>query len=236
MVKMNQLNLGVKESILLKNIDLEIEPGDWVYLLGRSGAGKSTFLRSLYADLEPLSGDLSVLDFDMNKLSYKQIPFLRRRLGVIFQDFKLLADQTVYENLRFVLEAIGWERDELINQKILEVLYTVGLRGLKDRYPHELSGGEQQRVAVARAIMHQPDVILADEPTGNLDPKSSRSIFKLIRDHHEEQKNIVIFSTHAYELIDDFPGKIIYLENKEAHYITREELELRLDNLKNEIF
>ncbi|VAV85533.1 Cell-division-associated, ABC-transporter-like signaling protein FtsE, partial [hydrothermal vent metagenome] len=170
------------ESLVLSNVNIEMHKGDFVYLIGKTGTGKSSFMKTLYGDLELTKGEGSIVDFDLASLKEKDIPYLRRKLGIVFQDFKLLNDRTVYGNLAFVLKATGWTNKEDIKTKIEDVLDKVGMKTMGYKFPYELSGGEQQRIAIARALLNDPELILADEPTGNLDPQTSIEVMEVLQE------------------------------------------------------
>ena len=193
----------------LKGVDFHVDEGEFIYLIGRVGAGKSSLLKSLYFEMEIESADRAVvLNQDITDLSRKDIPELRRQMGIIFQDFQLLGDRSVYQNLCFVLKATGWKDKERINARIDEVLHHVGMEDKKDRMPHELSGGEQQRIAIARALLNSPKLIVADEPTGNLDPETANAIIELLREI-SQTGTAVVLTTHNRQLLDTYPG-IVY--------------------------
>jgi cell division transport system ATP-binding protein len=207
-----------RKSLTLSDISLNISPGEFVYLIGKTGSGKTTLLRSLYGDLPVNEGEINVAGFDLRKISTRKIPFLRRKLGIIFQDFQLLTDRSVKDNLVFVMKATGWKNKQLIDRRIEEVLNMVSLEGKAYKMPHELSGGEQQKVVIARALINDPLVIIADEPTGNLDPDISDEIINLL---HTIKKDgvAVIMATHDYRIIEKFPSRIIKVEdNKVAEF------------------
>lgn len=196
------------DRLILNNVNLEICQGEFVYLIGRSGSGKSSFLKTLYADLPAKSGSFTIAGFKLNDIKRKDIPMLRRKIGIVFQDFQLLYDRNVEQNLSFVLKATGWEDETRINRRIDAVLQLVGLQGKRKSMPHQLSGGEQQSVAIARALLNNPSVILADEPTGNLDPETTNDIMKLltmIRDNG----TTILMATHNYNLILKYPSRVI---------------------------
>lgn len=219
LLKLENAYLYQASTLVLAAIDLELNPGEFVYLIGKTGSGKSTLLRTLYGDLPLKKGLGFIEDFQLHKLSDNEIPFLRRKLGIIFQDFQLLTDRTVFDNLRFVLKATGWKSEDLIKKRIEEVLDQVGLNTKGFNYPYELSGGEQQRVAIARALMNDPKLILADEPTGNLDPETSFDIIKLLFDIRDAGSTILM-ATHNYKIIEKFPAKVIKLENGSLVHIS----------------
>ena len=194
--------------LLRTNINLEVKRGDFIYLIGKTGAGKSSFLKTLYADLPLKEGEGRIVGYDLDGLKEKNIPYLRRKLGVVFQDFKLLPDRNIKENLLFVLKATGWTDKAEINLKIDEVLEKVGLKHYINKMPHQLSGGEQQRIAIARALLNDPDLILADEPTGNLDPQTSVEVMELLRKINANGKTIIM-ATHDYALLLKYPSKTL---------------------------
>ena len=200
-----------KNFTVLSNVNLNIKRGRFTYLIGKTGSGKSSLLKVLYGHLPLSEGQGEVVGFDLLKLKTSQIPNLRRRLGIVFQDFQLLTDRSVEKNLLFVLEATGWNNKTLIEDRINEVLSNVGMKTKK--MPHELSGGEQQRVAIARALLNHPELILADEPTGNLDPETSNDIMTLLKQVSQERNCAVLMATHDYHLIQNFPGEAIKCED-----------------------
>ncbi len=203
-----------KELIVLKNVSFELHSGDFVYLIGRVGSGKSSLMKSMYCEIPIADGEASVLDYDLTTIKKKDIPFLRRKIGIVFQDFQLLTDRSVYDNLRFVLEATGWKDNNEIEERIESALQQVGMVNKSYKMPHELSGGEQQRIVIARALLNKPALVLADEPTGNLDPDTGNQIVSLL---HEIAQNgtAVIMATHNLQLIDQFPGKVLHCDNKQ---------------------
>lgn len=197
---------------VLSNVNFDVEKGEFVYLVGRTGSGKSSLLKTLYADLPLQTGNAAVAEFQLGKLRRKQIPFLRRKLGIIFQDFQLLFDRTVAENLAFVLKATGWSDKSKRKQRISEVLMRVGLDAAANKMPHQLSGGEQQRVVVARALLNEPVILFADEPTGNLDPAVADGIMKLFQEINNHG-TAVLMATHNYEIIQRYPQRVLKCEN-----------------------
>lgn len=196
------------ERCILKNVNFEIGEGEFVYLIGKTGSGKSSLLKTLYADLPAKEGEINIADFNLRKIKKREIPMLRRKIGIIFQDFQLLFDRNVESNLSFVLEATGWKDKTLISERIDEVLRQVNLGNKLKSMPHQLSGGEQQRIAIARALLNDPKVILADEPTGNLDPDTTNDIMDLLKEISAKGKTILM-ATHNYNLILKYPSRII---------------------------
>ena len=195
-----------RDNLVLSNVNLKIERGEFFYLIGKTGSGKSSLMKTLYGDLELVKGNGKVVDFDLKLMKEKDIPFLRRKIGIVFQDFKLLNDRTVFDNLLFVLKATGWTDKDAMTNKIHEVLDKVDMKTKDYKKPFELSGGEQQRVAIARALLNDPELILADEPTGNLDPKTSLEVMGLLNEIHKSGKSILM-ATHDYALIVKFKQK-----------------------------
>jgi cell division transport system ATP-binding protein len=210
-IEFNQVSIFQKYNLVLANVNLSIDKGEFVYLIGRTGSGKSSLLKVLYGELILKEGEVKVGDFNLKGLKRKEIPFLRRRLGIVFQDFQLLTDRTVNDNLLFVLKATGWGDKVRIQQRIQEVLDKVGLGTKGFKMPHELSGGEQQRVTIARALLNDPEVILADEPTGNLDPETSEGIMKLLFEISRSGR-AVLMATHDYLLFQKFPARTVKCE------------------------
>lgn len=208
------------ENTVLKDIDLVVHPGDFVFLIGKTGSGKSSLIKTLYGDLNLESGQGQIVGYNLNKLKEKQIPHLRRKLGVVFQDFKLLSDRNIYNNLSFVLKATGWKKKEIIQTRIREVLSLVGMEASLTKYPFELSGGEQQRVAIARALLNEPELIIADEPTGNLDPDTSKEIMKLFKKLHKQGMTLLM-ATHDYNMIVKFPGRIFRCEERKLFEVVQ---------------
>ncbi|WP_430623941.1 cell division ATP-binding protein FtsE [Myroides odoratimimus] len=193
---------------VLSNVNLEVNKGEFLYIIGKTGAGKSSFMKTLYADLPLEVGEGSIVDYDLKTLKEKDIPYLRRSLGIVFQDFKLLPDRTVYGNLHFALKATGWSEKEAMDRKIHEVLDNVNMLAHIEKMPHQLSGGEQQRIAIARALLNDPDLILADEPTGNLDPQTSAEVMELLLKINKNGRTIIMV-THDYALLLKFPAKTL---------------------------
>ena len=211
-LSLQNVSINQENNRVLSNVNLEVKRGDFIYLIGKTGAGKSSLLKTLYGDLALLEGEGSIVDYDLRKLKEKDIPYLRRKLGVVFQDFKLLPDRNIHDNLLFVLKATGWKEKAEKNLKIEEVLDKVGMKMQAHKMPHQISGGEQQRVAIARALLNDPELILADEPTGNLDPQTSVEIMNVLKNINENGKTILM-ATHDYALIMKFPTKTLKLED-----------------------
>ena len=207
-IRLKDAKIYQKDHLVLSRVSFELQSGDFIYLIGKTGTGKSSLLKTLYGDLLLQEGVGEVVGFDLTSLKEKEIPHLRRGIGVVFQDFQLLSDRTVNDNLSFVLRATGWDDKDKINNRVQEVLTQVGMGQKGYKMPHELSGGEQQRVSIARAILNEPELIIADEPTGNLDPETSREIMTLLKGIQEKGKAIFM-ATHDYSLINDFPSKMI---------------------------
>ncbi len=200
------------ENIILRDVNISVKPGEFVYLIGRVGSGKSSLLKTIYGDLPFNDGNGYVVGYDLQTLKRRELPFLRRRMGIVFQDFQLLIDRNVYDNLHFVLKATGWKEQKEMDHAIREVLSKVDMVHKGYKMPHQISGGEQQRVGIARALLNQPDLILADEPTGNLDPDTSNDLLKLLHTICREEKKTVIMATHNYGLIEKFPGRTLRCE------------------------
>ncbi|WP_420400588.1 cell division ATP-binding protein FtsE [Flagellimonas sp.] len=207
-LKLQDVAVFQSENLILNHITLQVKKGEFVYVIGKTGSGKSSFMKTLYADLPLKQGTGTIVDFDLKNLEEKEIPYLRRKLGIVFQDFKLLPDRNVNNNLRFVLKATGWTDDSKMDAKIEEVLDKVGMKTKGFKFPHELSGGEQQRIAIARALLNDPEIILADEPTGNLDPQTSVEVMKVLQDINQTGRTIIM-ATHDYALILKYPHKTL---------------------------
>ena len=212
-VEIINTDLNIANKNILKNISFSISEGEMVFLIGRTGSGKTTFINSIFGNLEIEKSDkFNVLNYDLKKISENQIPFLRRKIGFVFQDFKLLNDRSIYDNLEFVLKSTGINDKEEINKKIQNVLKLVGINSSLDKFPNQLSGGEQQRVAIARSVLNNPELIIADEPTGNLDPETSLEIIELIQRLNKIGTSIII-ATHDYNLIQKLKGKVYKCED-----------------------
>ena len=211
-LSLKNVTISQEGKIILSNVNLEVNHGEFIYIIGKTGSGKSSFMKALYADLPLTEGKGTIVDFDLATLKEDDIPFLRRKIGFFFQDFKLLPDRTVKDNMLFVLKATGWTEKEEIQHKIDEVLDKVGMKAYADKMPHQLSGGEQQRVAIARALLNNPEFILADEPTGNLDPQTSVEVLEVLKKINATGKT-VIMATHDYALLMKFPSKTLKCED-----------------------
>lgn len=205
-----------QRNTILKNVNIEIQEGEFVYLIGKVGSGKSSFLKTLYAELPLEFGSAEVAGIQLRKIRKSHIPQLRRKCGIVFQDFKLLIDRNVYANLEFVLRATGWRNKQAIRERIETVLEKMGMSEKQEQMPHQLSGGEQQRIVLARALLNAPPIILADEPTGNIDPESSYKLVQLLKEICDSGKTVII-ATHQYDLIERFPGRVIVCEDGEMH-------------------
>ena len=210
-ILLNNVTINQNGIDVLKDVNLSINKGDFIYLIGKTGIGKSSLLKILYGDITVNDGNAKILDINLLKLKQKNIPYLRRQLGIVFQDFKLLPNKTIKENLEFVLKATEWKSKQKINDRIKNVLKKVNLEGVEKKYPNEPSGGEQQRIAISRALLNDPKIILADEPTGNLDPATSVEIMNLFKEISNNGTTVII-ATHDYEIISKFPAKTIRIE------------------------
>lgn len=218
-LKYSDVRISQQEVDVLEEVNLELSGGEFVYLIGKVGSGKSTFLKTIYGEVPVVDGQAEVLGFNLRRLKQRDIPKLRRKLGIVFQDFRLLTDRSAHDNLEFVLRATGWRNKREIEQRINEVLTLVGMQHKGYKLPNELSGGEQQRVVIARAVLNHPKIILADEPTGNLDVETGFQIADLLHRICREQGTLVIMSTHNMQLLQEYPGKVLRVEN---HHMNRE--------------
>ena len=208
------------DNLVLSNVNVEINKGEFVYLIGKTGSGKSSFMKILYGDLVLTEGEGHIVGHNLKNLKEKDIPFLRRKLGIVFQDFKLLIDRTVNENLLFVLKATGWKDKSAMNKRVEEVLNKVGMKTKGFKYPHELSGGEQQRIAIARALLNNPELILADEPTGNLDPQTSIEVMEVLQDINKNG-NTILMATHDYALLLRYPSKTLKCDENQVFEVVQ---------------
>ena len=214
-----------EHNVVLEDVNFTVNKGDFVYIIGRTGSGKSSLLRTLYADLELRLGEMEVAGYRIKELKAPDVPYLRRRLGIIFQDFQLFADRTIDENLKFVMRATGWKDRTKMKQRLSDVLVRVGLGSAGSKKPHQLSGGEQQRVAIARALLNEPVLLVADEPTGNLDPQVSEGIFKLFLEINH-QGTTVLMATHNHEFVKKYPARVLKCENGRLRDSLKEDFEL----------
>ena len=216
----DKVSLKISKTNILYNLNFSISQADFTYLIGKTGSGKSSIIRSIYCDIPIESGKSIIYGKDISKIKKNQIPFLRRKIGIIFQDFKLLSDRSIFRNLEFVLKATDWKDKQKINERIDEVLNEVGMMNLKNRMPYQLSGGEQQRISIARAILNKPNLILADEPTGNLDPGTSKEIMNLLIKINN-QGSTILMATHDYDMISKFPKRTLRLEDGKLYELTK---------------
>ena len=211
-VQLENVNIYQSGNLILKAVNFEVQKGEFVYLVGKTGTGKSSLLKTLYGEITLTEGQGKVVGFDLKEMDWKKLPFLRRNLGIVFQDFQLLTDRNVHENLRFVLKATGWQDEQLINQKINDVLAKVGLQNKGFKMTFEMSGGEQQRVDIARALLNSPKLILADEPTGSLDPETSDEIMQILFQIAKEDGTAIVMATHDFMVVNKFPSRTLTTE------------------------
>lgn len=212
-IDIRNANIYQGDNLVLQDVNLHVGKGEFVYLVGKTGTGKSSLLKTLYGELPLREGQATVVGYNLRDLTWKTVPYLRRNLGVVFQDFQLLTDRNVHENLKFVLRATGWKDDKLMNEKISDVLDKVGLKSKGFKMPFEMSGGEQQRVDIARALLNSPKLILADEPTGNLDPETSDEIMNLLIHIARDYGTSVVMATHDYIVIQKYPARMVKTDN-----------------------
>jgi cell division transport system ATP-binding protein len=222
LVELKDVSVYQRDLLVLQDVNIEVNKGEFVYFVGRTGTGKSSLMKVIYADLPVEKGIANVVGYDLVKLKNKQIPHLRRKLGIVFQDFQLLMDRSVRDNLIFVMKATNWKDKKKIEQRLEEVLKKVGMELKGHKMPHQLSGGEQQRIVIARALINEPDLILADEPTGNLDPETSKGIMELLHSIARSGRAVVM-ATHDYTLFEKFPGRIINFEDSRIIEKTKSE-------------
>lgn len=226
-LELSDASIFQRETLILSNVNIEIQKGEFVYLIGKTGTGKSSFMKTLYGDLPLQSGFGQIVGIELQNLKEKQIPYLRRKLGVVFQDFKLLNDRNVKENLIFVLKATGWKDKSKMDQKIDEVLDKVGMKTKSFKFPYQLSGGEQQRVAIARALLNDPELILADEPTGNLDPQTSVEVMNVLQEINANG-NTILMATHDYALLLKFPSKTLKCDGQRLFEVVQKQHQTKL--------
>lgn len=217
-LSIEEVSIFQQDETIFENINININKGDFIYLIGKTGSGKSSLIKTIYADLELQKGEISVGGFTLKNLKENKIPFLRRKLGIVFQDFNLLQDRSVFDNLKFVLQATEWKNKRKIEDRIYEVLEIINIKDLTHKFPHQLSGGQKQKVAISRALLNNPDLIIADEPTGNLDPKTSLEIMQILLDLNKKG-NTILMATHDFILIKQFPHKTLLCNNKSIRSI-----------------
>jgi cell division transport system ATP-binding protein len=222
-IRLSDVSIYIRQNLVLSKVSFAVHRGEFLYLIGRTGSGKSSLLRTLYADLPLAEGEATIAGYDLGTITQEEVPFLRRKLGIVFQDFQLLTDRTVSENLKFVMKATGWKDKMQMENREQEVLRLVGLPMIGYKMPHQLSGGEQQRVAIARALINSPEVILADEPTGNLDPETSEGILQLMVDI-SRQGTAVLMATHNYSFLERHPARTLKCADG---YLTDTQLQVR---------
>lgn len=219
-LELNKASIYQRENLILSEVNVSINKGEFVYLIGKTGTGKSSFMKTLYGDLPLRDGIGNIVDYDLRKLKDKEVPHLRRKLGVVFQDFKLLNDRNVHENLKFVLKATGWKDKTKMEHKIDEVLQKVDMKTKSFKFPYQLSGGEQQRVAIARALLNDPELILADEPTGNLDPQTSIEVMEVLQQINKNG-NTILMATHDYALLLKYPSKTLKCDGQKVFEVVQ---------------
>lgn len=220
-IELKSADIYQRERLVLKDVNLSVNKGEFLYIIGKVGSGKSSLLKTFYSELPLVAGSGTICGYHLEKIRQKEVPYLRRRLGIIFQDFQLLTDRTVYKNLEFVLKATGWKNDKAIKDRIQEVLDMVNMGHTGSRMPHQLSGGEQQHIVIARALLNKPEIILADEPTGNLDPETSEALLGIFREINREGITIVM-ATHDYPIIQKFPARKIICEESRIRDVADE--------------
>jgi len=228
-LSVSHLNVQQGKKIILADVNFEVQKGEFVYLIGKTGSGKSSLLRTLYADLYFKKGEINLVGFEVHKLEAKNIPFLRREVGIIFQDFQLFADRDVFNNLYFVLEAVGETNTQKIKERIQLVLEQVGMETKITKFPHQLSGGEQQRISIARALLNSPKIIFADEPTGNLDPTVAHQIMDVLQEINA-QGTAVLMATHHHAFLHQYPARVLFCQDEQVSDIDREKVIQKMDN------
>ena len=224
-VEYSEVEIKLVSDLKINNLSLEINKGEFVFLIGKTGSGKSSILKSMYADNKIINGSANVSDFNLNKIKNKEIPLLRRKIGIIFQDFQLLKDRTVFKNLEFVLKATGWKNQKKINDRIKFCLEKVHINNLSTKYPSQLSGGQKQKVAISRSLLNDPEIIIADEPTGNLDPKSSIEIMNVLQEINENG-NTILIATHDFSLLKKYKARILRCKEGKIDEITSQNLDI----------
>jgi cell division transport system ATP-binding protein len=224
-VRVKDASIFQEQNTVLRDINFEIDKGEFVFIIGRTGSGKSSLLKTLYADLPLRQGEMSVAGFSIREIKSQQVPLLRRKIGIIFQDFQLLPDRTVGENLLFVMKATGWKDNAKMKNRLAEVLMQVGLGAVEKKMPHQLSGGEQQRVVIARALLNEPVILIADEPTGNLDPEVAQGIMKIFQQINKSG-TAILMATHSYGLIKKFPTRVLKCEDGKLLDSNKDQFEL----------
>ncbi len=224
-VEYSEVEIKLISDLKINNLSLEINKGEFVFLIGKTGSGKSSILKSMYADNKIINGSANVSDFNLNKIKNKEIPLLRRKIGIIFQDFQLLKDRTVFKNLEFVLKATGWKNQKKINDRIKFCLEKVHINNLSTKYPSQLSGGQKQKVAISRSLLNDPEIIIADEPTGNLDPKSSIEIINVLQEINENG-NTILIATHDFSLLKKYKARILRCKEGKIDEITSQNLDI----------
>jgi cell division transport system ATP-binding protein len=243
LVRLENVEVCQEENVILSDVSLILNRGEFVYLIGKVGSGKSSLLKALYGEISIRKGKACVAGYDLRKIRSRKIPFLRRKLGIVFQDFQLLTDRSAIKNLEFVLKATGWKNKSEINRRIGEVLEQVGMPNKGYKMPHELSGGEQQRLAIARALLNTPEIILADEPTGNLDPETSGQIVQLLHDIRSLKGTAIIMTTHNYNIVKAFPARVVKCRNNGLYDVEQgtlpepdcEDMDYDMENINNNL-
>lgn len=229
-ISLQGVDVFQQDQLILSQVNLDVKAGEFVYLIGKVGSGKSSLIKLLNAELDLYTGQAQVVGFNLGKLKRSEVPFLRRKLGVIFQDFRLLTDRNVHDNLSFVLKATGWKVERAIENRINEVMERVGMKSKLKSMPHELSGGEQQRIVIARAILNDPDIILADEPTGNLDPETSDELMSIFKEINEQGKTILV-ATHDYHILNRYPARTLVCGEQKVSDSSKTESEVDFSEL-----
>jgi cell division transport system ATP-binding protein len=232
-IELKGADIYQRENLILKDVNLQVEKGEFLYIIGKVGSGKSSLLKTFYVELPLIEGEGEVVGYQLQSIKRKYVPFLRRKLGIVFQDFQLLIDRSVYKNLEFALKATGWKQERAIKDRIREVLEIVDMPHSGSKMPHQLSGGEQQRIVIARALLNNPEVILADEPTGNLDPETSEALLNVLKGINQEGKTVII-ATHDYPLIRKFPARKLACEDGTVREVGEEEETIDFESLLND--